>query len=125
MLQGCYTPRDLMLPVMEMSVEFVISTRAHSPGLVRIALFRVSKATENDTKVGVKMPSEALMGLYWMLGGLWGCNLKPTGGDGWPRDTGRKWTALAWVPFGYLTAVRADWLAWPLCVYLVLSPWHR
>ena len=49
MVQGCYPPRDLMLSVVEMSVEFVISTRSNSLSLVRMALFRVSKATENET----------------------------------------------------------------------------
>ena len=38
--------------------------------LVRMALFMVSKATENDTKARVKLLSETLMGLYWMLSGL-------------------------------------------------------
>ena len=73
MVQGCYTPRDLMLSVVEMSVEFVISTRSNSLSLVRnlrMALFRVSKATENETKSRVKLISETLMGLYWMLSGL-------------------------------------------------------
>ena len=59
-----------MLSVVEMSVEFVISTRANALSLVRMALFRVSKATENDTKARVKILSETLMGLYWMLSGL-------------------------------------------------------
>ena len=104
MVQGCHTPRDLMLSVVEMSVEFVISTStcANSLSLVRMALFTVSKATEGDAKARVKIPSETLMGLYWMLRGLWGCNLKPTGGDGRAWDTGRKWTVLVWVPFGSL-----------------------
>jgi len=35
-----------------------------------MALHRVSKATENDTNVRVKLLSETLMGLYWMLSGL-------------------------------------------------------
>ena len=70
MVQGCYTPRDLVLPVVEMSVEFVLSTCSNSLSLVRMALFRVSKATENDTKARVKLLSETLMGLYWMLSGL-------------------------------------------------------
>ena len=70
MVQGCYTPRDLMLSVVDMSVEFVISARANSLSLVRMALFRVSKATEDDTKARVKIRSETLMGLYWMLSGL-------------------------------------------------------
>ena len=51
-LQGCYTPRDLMLSVVEMPVEFAISTRSHAASLVRMALFRVSKATENDMTAG-------------------------------------------------------------------------
>ena len=33
MVQGYYTPRDLMLSVVEMSVEFVISTRSNSLSL--------------------------------------------------------------------------------------------
>ena len=70
MVQGCYTPRDLMLSVVEMSLEFVISTCSSSVSLVRLALFRVSKATENDTNARVKLLSETLMGLYWMLSGL-------------------------------------------------------
>jgi hypothetical protein len=70
MVQGCYTPRDPTLSVVEMSVEFVLSTCSNSLSLVRMALFRVSKATENDAKVRVKMLSETLMGLYWMLSGL-------------------------------------------------------
>ena len=53
-MQGCYTPRDLMMYVVKMSVEFVISTRATSLSLVRTALFRVSTATENETDAGVK-----------------------------------------------------------------------
>ena len=47
-----------------------------------MALFRVSKATENDTKAIVKLLSETLMGLYWILSGLSSWNLKNTGGDG-------------------------------------------
>ena len=70
MLQGCDTPRDLLLSVVEMPAEFMISTRSNSLSLVRMALFRVSKATENDTKARVKLLSETLMGLYWMLSGL-------------------------------------------------------
>ena len=70
MVQGCYTPRDLMLSVVEMSVEFVLSTCSNSLSLVRMALFRVSKAPEKDTKARVKLLSENLMGLYWMLSGL-------------------------------------------------------
>ena len=70
MVQGCFTPRDLMLSVVEMSIEFVISTCSSSLSLVRMALFRVSKATENETKARVKLFSETLMGLYWMLSGM-------------------------------------------------------
>ena len=76
------TPRDLMLLVVEISMEFVISTCANSLSLVRMALFRVSKATENDTKARVTLLSETLIGLYWMLSGLWSCNLKPAGRSG-------------------------------------------
>ena len=35
-----------------------------------MALYRVSKATEKDMNVRVKILSETLMGLYWMLSGL-------------------------------------------------------
>ena len=72
MVQGCFTPRDLiiMLSVVEMSVEFVLSTCSNSLSLVRMALYRVSKATENDTNARVKLLSETLMGLYWILSGL-------------------------------------------------------
>ena len=58
MMQGCFTLRDLMLSVVEMSVEFVLSTCSNSLSLVKMALFRVSKATENDTKARVKLLSE-------------------------------------------------------------------
>ena len=56
-----------MLSVVEMSVEFVIGTRSNSASLVRMALFRVSKAIDNDTKfnVSVKLLSETLMGYRW------------------------------------------------------------
>ena len=70
MVQGCYTLRDLMLSVVEMPVEFVISTCASSLSFVRMALFRVSKATANDTKGRGKILAETLMGLYWVLSGL-------------------------------------------------------
>ena len=70
MVQGCYTPMDLMLSVVEMSVEFVLSTCSNSLSLVRMALYRVSNATENDANARVKMLSGALLGLYWMLSGL-------------------------------------------------------
>ena len=70
MVQGCYAPRDLMLSVAEMAVEFVISTHSNSLSLVRMALFRVSKATENETKARFQLLSETLMGLYWTLSGL-------------------------------------------------------
>ena len=49
MVQDCYTPRDRMLSVVDISVEFVISTCANSVSLVRMALFRVNSATENET----------------------------------------------------------------------------
>ena len=68
--EGCYTPRDLMLSVVEMSVEFVLSTCSNSLSLVRMALYGVSNATEKDRNVRVKIVSETLMGLYWMLSGL-------------------------------------------------------
>ena len=89
MVQGCYTPRDLMLSVVEMSVEFVISTRAISRSLVKMALFRVSKATENDAAARGTLLSEALMGLYWIPSGLRSCDLQPPGGDG--RASGNGW----------------------------------
>ena len=41
MVHGCFTPRGPMLLVVEMSVEFVVSTRSNSLSLVRMALFRV------------------------------------------------------------------------------------
>ena len=63
MVQGCQTPRDLILPVVGISVGFVVSTHSNSRSLVRIALFGVSKATENETKARAKLLSEALMGL--------------------------------------------------------------
>ena len=59
-----------MLSVVEMCVEFEISTHYNSLSLVRMALFRVNKATENEPKARVKLLSETLMGLYWMLSGL-------------------------------------------------------
>ena len=85
MVQGCYTSMDLMVPV-----EFVISTRTCSIGLVRMALHRVSKATENEANARAKSLSENLVGLYWVLSGLWGYCLKPTEGDGRACDTGQK-----------------------------------
>ena len=71
MVQGCYTPRGLILSMAEMSVGFVISTRPNSLSLVRMALFRVSKATENETKARVKLLSETLVGplrYSWLSG---------------------------------------------------------
>ena len=62
-----------------------------------MALFRVSKATENETESRVKLISETLMGLYWMLSGLWSCNLKPTRGDGC------HWLTLRYKSLGRLT----------------------
>ena len=73
----------LMLLLVEISLEFVISTRSTSVSLVRMALCRVSNATGNDTNARVKLRSETLMGLYWMLSGLWSYYLTPTGGGGW------------------------------------------
>ena len=70
MVQGCSSPRDLMLSVVEMSVECVVSTCSNSLSLVRMALFRVSNAPENETNARVKLLSETLMGLYWMLSGM-------------------------------------------------------
>ena len=61
MVQGCYTPMDLVLSVVGMSVEFVMSTQSSSVSLVRMALFRVSKATENDRDVRVKLLSETYL----------------------------------------------------------------
>ena len=93
MVQGCFTPRDLMLSVVEMSVEFVLSTCSDSPSLamVRMALFRASKATENDTKARAEPPPETMMGLYRMASGLWSWDLEPIGGDGRAWGTGRKY----------------------------------
>ena len=82
MVQGCYTPMDLLLSVVEMSVAFAISTFSSSVSLVRMSLFRVSKATESDTNARAKLLSETLMGLYCVLRGLWSYYLEPTGGDG-------------------------------------------
>ena len=90
-----------------------------------MALFWVSKATENETKARAKLLSEALMGLYWMMSGLWSWDLKPAGGDGRAWNTVRNLQVPPWVPFRNASAERADWLAWPLCVYLALSPWRR
>ena len=59
-----------MLSVVEMSVEFVVSTRSDSFSSVSMALFRVSKATVHETKARANLLSETLMGLYWMLRGL-------------------------------------------------------
>ena len=53
MVQGCYTPVDQMLSVVEMAVEFVVSTCSSAFSLVKMALFRVSNATENDTNARV------------------------------------------------------------------------
>ena len=89
-VQGCYTPMDLVLSVVEMSVEFVMGPRSSSIGVAGMALFRVSKATEDDANVGLELLSEALMGLCWMISGLQGYCLAPTGGDGRAWDTGRK-----------------------------------
>ena len=44
-----------MFSVMDWSVEFGISTCANSLSLVRMALFRVSKATENGTNARVEL----------------------------------------------------------------------
>ena len=79
-----------MLSVLVMPIEFVISARSNSASLVRMALFRVRKATENDTNVGVKSLSETLMGLHWILSGMRGCYLETTGGDGRARGAGWK-----------------------------------
>ena len=81
---------DLRVSVLEMAVEFVISARSCSFSLVRMALHRVSKATENEANARVKLLSETRMGLYWMLSGLWSYHLKPTGGGGWAWGTGWK-----------------------------------
>ena len=86
MLSQCYTPMDLVLSVVEMSVDFVLSTRSRSVSLVGMALHRVSKATENETNSTIKLSSGALVALYsdyWMLqlSGLWGYYLKPAWGD--------------------------------------------
>ena len=66
MVQGCYTPMDLRVLVLEVDVEFVISTRSYSIRLVKMALHRVSRATENETNVRIKLLSGTLMGLSWM-----------------------------------------------------------
>ena len=59
-----------MMSVVEMSVEFVLGTCSNSLSLVRMALFRVGKATDNDAQARVTLLSEILMGLYWVLSGL-------------------------------------------------------
>ena len=69
-VHGCYTPRALMLSVVETSVEFVISTHSTSLSWVRMVLFKVSKSSANETKARAKLLSETLMGLYWMLSGM-------------------------------------------------------
>ena len=63
MVQGCYTPMELVLSVVKEAVDFVVSTRSSSVSLVRVALFKVSKATENDTSASAQLLSETLMGL--------------------------------------------------------------
>ena len=60
----------MMLSVVGMSVEFALGARSTSLSLVRMALFRVSKATENKTIAIGKLLSETPMGLYWMMSGL-------------------------------------------------------
>ena len=67
MVQGCYAPGDLVLSVVEMSVEFVISTRPNSASLVRMALFRVSKATEDDANASFQLLFEALLYAEWAV----------------------------------------------------------
>ena len=101
MVLGCHPPMGLMVPVLEMSVEFVISTRPCCISLVGMALHRASKATESEANARGKSLSRALVVLYCMLSGLWGYYLKPTGGDGRAQGTGRKRTALVRVPLGY------------------------
>ena len=56
--------------MVEMHVEVLISTHSSSVSLVRMALFRMSKATENDTNARAKLLAETLMGVYRMLSGL-------------------------------------------------------
>ena len=75
MMQGCYTPTDLVLSVVEMCVELGLSTHSSSVSLVRMALHRVivmimSKATENKMNARIKSFAGTLMVLYWVLGGL-------------------------------------------------------
>ena len=72
-----------------MAVEFVLGARSNSAGLVRMALFRVRNATEGDVNARAALLSEARMGVYWTLSGLWSCHLKPTGGDGRARGVAR------------------------------------
>ena len=125
MVQGCYTPRDLMLSVVEMSMEFVISTHSNSLSLVRMALFRVSNATENETKARVKLLSETLMGIYWMLSGLWRCNPKPETYWGW-------WLGLEHRPEVKCISVGAIWISellsrpvgllGPICLFCAYPP---
>ena len=65
---------DLMVSVMEnlMSVEFVLSIRSYSVGLVRMAPRRVSNAIENETNVRLTLFAGTLimMVLYRMLSRL-------------------------------------------------------
>ena len=46
MVQGCHTPRDLILSVVEMSAEFVISTHSNSLSLVRAKQLRTKRKRE-------------------------------------------------------------------------------
>ena len=52
---------DLVVSVAEMSVEFVRSTASGSVSLFRMALHRMSKATENETNERIKLFSGTLM----------------------------------------------------------------
>ena len=74
----------LVVSVLEMAAEFVISARSYSVSLLRMALriHSASKATEGHTNARAKLLAETLMGLYWMMSGLWRYYLKPTRGAG-------------------------------------------
>ena len=93
---------DLVVSLVEVSVEFVLSARSSAVSLVRMALHRVSKATENEANVRIQLFFGTLMDLYLMPSGLRSYHRKPTGGDGWAWGTGRKWNVPVWVPLGCL-----------------------
>ena len=80
----------------------------------RIALRRVSNATENEADVRTKLPSGS-------TGYRVGCGDVTRNPPGWDWGTGRKWNVLVWVPFGYSTR-QAGKPLWPYMPILRLSP---